>query len=189
MTHSNSSWTGSTVTNLLLTTCSWQTCSKLSKQQVDIVTIQFFLVCFATKTSILVCALWQNEKLFQNTPQETPQVYYIVITAKWSFVYVQQRHPDKQRDKGKAFAFVSFVTPSAILTVQRAQYIFSNVKKKWWREKRTKRNLNSILQGVELDQWIVGEVLPNTQMEGKIEAVKNRAKERTQWWEEIKMMK
>lgn len=25
--------------------------------------------------------------------------------------------------------FVSFVTPSAILTVQRAQYIFSNVKK------------------------------------------------------------
>lgn len=94
------------------------------------VTIQFFFVCFATKTSILVYALWQNEKLFQKTPQETPQVYYIVIvTAKWSFVYVQQLHPDKQRNKGKAFVFVSFVTSSAILTVQRAQYIFSNVKK------------------------------------------------------------
>lgn len=79
---------------------------------------------------------------------------------------------------------------NTMLTVRQAKYLKSCKKyKKWWRTKWSVRKLNSTRQGVELDRWILDEVLPNSQMEGKIEAIKkagwrNRlsGEKKSKWW-------
>lgn len=42
-------------------------------------------------------------------------------------------------------------------------------------------NQSQTLQGPELAHWILREVFPNTEMEGKIELVKNKGGKETDW--------